>query len=93
MLKDISVFLDKIIFLGYEVLSVNLAENNTHDLCFVIDNDERYLAMVNMRGSPKKTMNKALKGIPISVNTENTSKHTGLQGDDYVLYHGKFVTL
>jgi len=101
MLNDISVFLDKInsknlkevVFAGYEVISLAEAEMGTYDLGFVIENDERYMGTVNLTGEPKKLMEQALMGTPISVNTLNSTKHTGLPGDDYVLYYGKFVNL
>lgn len=102
MLRDISIFLEKvntkklktIVFVDYEVKSLAEAETGTYDLTFVIDDgEERYMATVNLNGTLAELSSYVSSGLPITVHTENTSNHTGLDGDDYVLYYGEIIPL
>jgi len=102
MLKDISVFLEKVgssklktvVIAGYEIKSLMEAEIGTSDFTFVLDDgEERYMGTVNVKGGLKELNSYLINGNPIQIDTKNTSKHTGIEGDEYVLYHGEFVNL
>jgi len=102
MLKDISVFLEKVgskklktlVIAGYEIKSLMEAETGTCDFTFVLDDgEERYMGTVNMKGGLEELNSYMISETPVQINTENTSKHTGIDGDDYVLYHGEFINL
>jgi len=98
MLQDISIFLEKInannlnqvAFVGYEPLSLNEAENGTWDACFIIgDEEERYMATINLTGDKDVLAKHIFNSLPIMVNPKNAKEYTGMPGDNYKLYYGE----